>query len=96
MEHSIRFFARMLVAVCLYGSVVHVSHAASFDLYVSPSGSDKAQGTQSDPFKTILKASQVAQPGTVVHVASGVYEGSFVTRASGTTTDRIVYRSETV
>jgi Ca2+-binding RTX toxin-like protein len=65
------------------------------DLYVSPNGSDSNSGTQASPFKTILAASKVAQPGATVHVAAGTYEGGFITTASGTASNPIHYVSDT-
>src|SRR5262249_18375917 len=43
------------------------------DLYVSPAGSDTNPGTASSPLLTIIEASRLAEPGTTVHVAPGVY-----------------------
>lgn len=71
-----------------------VSATASTHLYVATTGSDSNPGTQSAPFKTILKASQVAKPGTIVHVAAGSYPGSFQTAKSGTASARISYVSD--
>src|SRR5215472_1231183 len=65
------------------------------NLYVSMNGSDSNSGTQAAPFKTILHASQVAQPGTTVHVAPGTYAGGFTTTASGTASAPIQYVSDT-
>lgn len=62
--------------------------------YVAATGSDSNPGTQSAPFKTILKAAQIAAPGTTVHVAAGTYEGGFQTTVSGTVTARIAYLSD--
>jgi len=67
--------------------------APAYHLYVSPNGSDSNPGTQSAPFRTILKASKVAKPGTMVHVAPGTYTGGFTTSASGTASARISYVS---
>ncbi|WP_207485261.1 right-handed parallel beta-helix repeat-containing protein [Arenibaculum pallidiluteum] len=64
------------------------------DLYVSTSGSDSGSGTSSSPFRTIAKASQMAQPGTTVHVAPGTYEGGFSTSKSGTASAPITYVSD--
>src|SRR4051812_11048214 len=64
------------------------------DFYVSASGSDSNSGTQSAPFRTITKAASVATPGTVVHVASGTYTGTFSTSASGTANAYITYLSD--
>ncbi|CAN7769320.1 DUF1565 domain-containing protein [Paenibacillus sp. LjRoot153] len=71
--------------------------AAVTNIYVSDSsGNDSTNnGTLGSPYKTILKASQVATPGTIVHVAPGTYTGGFQTTASGTATDRISYVSDT-
>jgi len=63
--------------------------------YVATTGSDSNAGTQSSPFKTILKASQVAVPNSTVHVAAGTYTGGFQTTKSGTATGRIYYVSDT-
>jgi hypothetical protein len=63
-------------------------------LYVAPDGDDAAPGTREAPFRTIEGASAVAQPGTTVIVADGVYEGAVLTRASGTAEARITYVAE--
>ncbi|MEH6436051.1 DUF1565 domain-containing protein [Massilia sp. DD77] len=62
-------------------------------LYVAPHGSDSNPGTESEPFRTLARASQVASPGTTVHVAPGSYSGGLRTVASGTAEARIVYQS---
>jgi hypothetical protein len=64
-------------------------------LWVSPSGSDSSSGTQLAPYKTIAKASSAAKPGTMIHVMPGTYSGGFQTTQSGTSSQRIVYKSET-
>jgi hypothetical protein len=69
--------------------------ASELDLYVSPTGSDADAGTQAAPLRTILAASRRAQPGTTVHVAPGIYEGSFKTTASGTASSPVHYVSDT-
>jgi hypothetical protein len=67
---------------------------SSNHLYVAVTGSDSNPGTPSAPFKTIAKASQGATPGTVVHVAPGLYPGGFQTIQSGSESQRIRYVSE--
>jgi hypothetical protein len=67
--------------------------APAYHLYVSPTGSDSNAGTETSPFRTILKASKAAKPGTLVHVAAGTYYGGFTTSTSGTATARISYVS---
>jgi hypothetical protein len=46
------------------------------------------------PFRSIVAASRAAQPGTVVHVGPGFYEGGFVTTASGTADSPVRYLSD--
>lgn len=65
-----------------------------YHLYVATNGSDSNPGTKTRPFKTILKASSVAKPGTTVHVAPGNYAGGFSTSKSGTASARIAYVSD--
>jgi hypothetical protein len=72
-----------------------VVSAPAYHLYVAPTGSDSNSGTVSAPFRTILKASKVAKPGTMVHVAAGTYYGGFTTSTSGTASARISYVSTT-
>lgn len=72
-----------------------VASASVAELFVATTGSDTNPGSASAPLKTIAKASQLAQPGTVVHVAPGTYPGGFKTVASGTATARIRYQSDT-
>lgn len=45
------------------------------DLYVSKSGKNKNAGTKDAPLKAIWKAISLAQPGDVIHVAEGNYNG---------------------
>lgn len=64
------------------------------NMYVSPAGSDANNGSKSAPFRSLLAASQAAQPGTTVHVAPGIYDGGFITRASGSAAAPINYVSD--
>lgn len=70
--------------------------SGGLNYYVSTNGSDTNAGTQSAPFRTIDKASSVAQPGTVVHVAPGTYSssGAISTSASGTPSAPIEFVSD--
>ena len=66
-----------------------------YHLYVSPTGSDSNTGSSSSPFKTITKAASVAKAGTTVHVAPGTYYGNVATKTSGTSTNPIIFLSNT-
>ncbi len=82
--------------VCLtIFAALSAAPAFAANLYVATTGSDTNPGTSAAPFKTILKASQVAKPGDVVNVAPGTYTGGFQTSSSGTATARITYKSTT-
>lgn len=64
--------------------------------YVSTTGSDTSgSGTAASPWATIAHAATLIGPGAVVHVAAGVYTGSFNTSASGTSTAPIKYQADT-
>ncbi len=59
--------------------------ASDMDYFVSPKGSDSNAGTsQSEPFKTIQKAVNVAVAGDTIHLASGTYEQDVLTATAGT------------
>src|SRR6266576_3913853 len=88
------FFSMLICAASISTPLEASIHTVTTtDLYVSPSGSDSNPGTQAAPFKTILAASQVAQPGTAVHVTPGTYSGGFATATSGTASSPIHYVS---
>jgi hypothetical protein len=65
----------------------------TYNYYVALTGSDANPGTADLPFRTIMRASRVALPGTTIHVAPGTYEGGFKTTMSGTEAQRIYYVS---
>jgi hypothetical protein len=63
--------------------------------YVSPAGSDAANGRANAPWATIQHAADAARPGTIVHVAPGTYIGAIKTATSGTAAARITFLSDT-
>ncbi|WP_081415703.1 T9SS type A sorting domain-containing protein [Aquimarina latercula] len=64
------------------------------NIYVSKNGNDNNPGTQSKPYKTIAKASSVAQAGDVVIIGGGTYEELLRPVRSGTAGNPIIYRSK--
>jgi hypothetical protein len=57
------------------------------DFYVSPQGSDAADGLSSQqPLRTIQKALDLAHAGAVIHLARGSYYENPVTKINGTAT----------
>ncbi|MCC2972597.1 choice-of-anchor Q domain-containing protein [Massilia sp. IC2-476] len=70
--------------------------ATTYNYYVSPTGSDSANGSKATPFKTLARAAQVAnKPSTTVWVAPGTYAGGFKTTGNGTASGRIYWVSTT-
>lgn len=64
--------------------------------YVSTTGNDSTgDGTITKPWATIATASTHVKPGATVHVAAGLYTGSFDTYAAGTATSYITYEADT-
>jgi len=68
--------------------------ATANDYYVATSGSDSNNGSVCHPWATIAHASSVIGPGATVHVSPGTYTGQITTKASGTSTARITYVSD--
>jgi pectate disaccharide-lyase len=66
--------------------------------YVSPTGSDSNNGSQSQPWKTIQHAANsigLGSTGTVVHVLPGTYnENVSYAGSGGSNTQRVVFQSE--
>ncbi|MCU1332660.1 MAG: hypothetical protein JWM08_1652 [Candidatus Angelobacter sp.] len=63
--------------------------------YVSPAGSDAADGSARAPWATIQHATELATAGTIVHVAPGTYIGAINTTTSGTSAARITFLADT-
>ena len=64
------------------------------DLYVDDGGSDDNDGSENRPFASIEKAIEEADPGSVIHVMPGVYDGGVYVEKSGLNTDPITIVGE--
>ena len=89
-KHIARIFA-VALALSLLGALVipfltRSSHAAARTFYVGPNGSDANDGSADAPFKSIQKAIDLAQPGDIVSLASGIYMQDVLSRRAGTVT----------
>jgi hypothetical protein len=62
--------------------------------YVSPSGSDRAAGTRTRPWRTIGHAARRVRPGYTVHVAPGRYRGPLTILRGGTEARRVRFVSD--
>jgi len=61
------------------------------NIYVSKKGNDSNPGTEAKPYKTISKASSVAQPGDLVIIGEGTYEEVIKPARSGRAGQPITY-----
>ena len=70
------------------------SLASGREYHVAVEGSDQDAGSSAQPFRTIAKAAEVAQPGDVVTVHEGTYRERVTPARGGTSdTERIVYQA---
>jgi hypothetical protein len=84
-----------LVAALLF--LVPGAAAQQNNYYVSTTGSDSNDGSQTRPWQTINHADSaltLGATGTVVHVAPGTYSGYIATSHHGTASQRITYISD--
>lgn len=68
---SRRLLPTALTTLSLLAAAPAAAQAA--DLYVSPSGSDSAPGTESEPLRTLTAALAAAPGGETVHLDAGTY-----------------------
>ncbi|MGC2477860.1 MAG: choice-of-anchor Q domain-containing protein [Candidatus Sulfotelmatobacter sp.] len=75
-------------------STTGCSASASANFYVSTSGNDNNNGSESSPWRTISAAGSRVGPGSIVHVAPGTYaEAPYIT-VSGQPSARICFISD--
>ena len=99
----LRSLCLLLVIVVLFSSrAVGVSPAfqastySAFQAstyYVSPQGADSNPGSQASPWRTLIYAVTQVEPGDVVLVADGIYEGPVIITRSGTPNAYITLKS---
>ncbi|MEK5239024.1 pectate lyase [Paenibacillus sp. FSL L8-0470] len=61
---------------------VYATSTASY--YVSPAGSDSNPGTESKPFKSLMKAQSAASSGETVYIRGGVYDEFEIAKTDST------------
>ena len=67
----------------------------SVDIHVSVKGNDNNEGSSVKPFRTISQAANVAMPGDIVTVHTGVYREQITPpRGGNSDNERIVYQAE--
>ena len=75
-------FVMELAALCQQQN--NNKDAATLDRWVAPGGSDHANGSRQHPWSSLIRASEMATPGTTVHVLPGIYSGPIISKKSGT------------
>src|SRR5262245_30125223 len=85
------YWLKLLVIALL---MVPISGSALDERYVSPTGSDRDDGSLKHPWATIQHAALAVKPGMTVHVLPGTYLGPIRTRISGTETAPIRFISD--
>lgn len=82
----------IFAALCF--SFFPISFVDAKEYHVSFDGDDSAEGTFSDPFRTVSCAARIAQPGDTVTVHEGIYR-EWIDPARGGESEalRIVYRA---
>src|SRR3954447_502990 len=95
---DMRTSATILLAGALAGlglavPVMPAAQALASTLYVGVANcSDTGQGTQAQPYCTLVKAGTVAQSGQTVQVAAGTYTGTVSVANSGTAGSPITFQ----
>lgn len=69
------------------------ARAADNTYYVAKNGNDNASGSQSNPWKSIQKAANVANAGDTVYVRGGTYNENVVVKHSGSAGNYITFSS---
>ena len=83
----------IFLAFLLSVSIVQAFAVETKQYYISPTGSDSNDGLSSKkPFKTIQHGLDIAQPGTIINLAKGVYRETLTTKVNGTADAPIIIR----
>lgn len=89
-----RFSTSLRLVLCLSVLFVLSPWLRAREIHISKAGSDTAAGTADNPYLTIGKAAEVAQPGDTVVVHEGTYREWVRPKRGGTSDDkRITYRA---
>lgn len=91
MESRTVIISKTVAALSLFALGTGSLYAA--DYYVSPAGNDASPGTQSKPWKTIVKANAVLIPGDTVYLMNGEYRQRIEPARSGTAGRYITYQA---
>lgn len=94
MKVRVRKLVVLVLSFALLLTMVSTMRSSAATIYwVSTSGSDSNNGSQSQPFRTVQKAASVAVAGDTVMIQPGVYTGEVVLRNSGTSSAPITFKA---
>jgi hypothetical protein len=95
----IKYFSFLIYVILFF--ILGSLDASAKTYYVSPSGSDYSDGTESQPFKSIQKAADTVDAGDTVIVKDGIYQDTdsdsnvvYLTRG-GSSSNWITFKAET-
>lgn len=81
------------IAVCilLFG-IFYMNEGQREEIYVAVDGSDGNNGSKTEPFRTLKKASSVAVAGTTVFIHEGVYKEKLVVQHDGEVFNEVIFK----
>jgi hypothetical protein len=85
---------RRCLATLFFASFLFLNAAQSATYYVSPSGSNSADGSEAHPWQTLQKGLDSAQPGDIIQLLSGSFTAA-ASRRDGTASNPITILGET-
>jgi hypothetical protein len=86
---------RPSLTAALFGPALFAvaTHAFAATYYVAPTGDDSGAGSQAQPWRTLKRAVQAANPGDTVLVNSGTYREAISFARSGSAGSKITFKS---
>jgi len=94
MDNAMNLLKTLSLVCCSLTMALLVSSTSAVEYHVSVDGADENDGSQSKPFKTIMAAAEIAQPGDTITVHEGIYrERIDPPRGGASDNKRIVYRA---
>ncbi len=90
---SFRLSFRLLLVLIVAAGLFTLPALAQQTYYVSPQGNDGNNGSQAQPWKTVIYAVKQVNPGDQVLVADGTYPGGVIITRSGTSNAYITLKS---
>lgn len=78
-----RLLPLLFLSLVIVPSSLRANAPTAREIVVSPTGDDSATGSPDAPLRSLRKALALAQPGDVIQLRAGEYEGGVKTRCAG-------------